>query len=131
MEQCCQSIVSELIFSTPSTRSSDTRTQQIIVQQPLESSRDGSGIIRSIKNDPGELIDNCLGRSSALTRDNRHRAGRGLEENNAESLLLKTHPPLSAKHGENIGRCKQGRDLRIVDPAKEAHRTTKTSCSPF
>lgn len=131
MEQCCQSIVGELMFSTPSTCCSDTRTQHVITQQPFESSCDGLGIIRRIKNDAGELIDNRLGRPSALTRDNRHRARRGLKENNAESLLLKTHPPFSAKHGENIGRCQQRRDLRIVDPAEEAHRTTKPSRSPF
>ena len=71
-----------------------------------------------------------LGRAARLAGDLRHPARRGLDEHDAEALLLEPAPPGAARHGEDVAAPVQRRQAVVGDPPEEAHRCVALGGEP-
>ena len=60
-----------------------------------------------------------LGGAAAVAGDLGHAGGRGLEEHDAEALLLEAAPPVAAAHGEHVGAAVERGQVVVGHPAEE------------
>ena len=59
-------------------------------------------IVGPVDDEPGDAVVDRLGSAARLAGDLRHPARRGLDEHDAEALLLQPAPPGAAGHGEHV-----------------------------
>ena len=61
----------------------------------------------------------------------RHAARRGLDEHDAETLLLETAPPIAAQHREHVGAPVERRQLVVRHTTEEPHRCVQFAGEPL
>ncbi len=67
-------------------------------------------------------VEHRLGAPAGAPGDRGHGAGRGLEKDDAEALLLQAEPPVPTGHHHEVPRTDDARERGLLDAPEEGHR---------
>ena len=80
---------------------------------------------------PGLTVGDGFGGTTGVAGHLRDTARRGLDEHDAEPLLLESAPPVAAEHREDVGTSVQQRQVGVRDAAEEPDRCIEFGRQPL
>ena len=105
-------VVGELLLGPPAGGGAHGPAQLGVVEEAGQGGGHGHRILGPADHEPGLAVRHRLVRAAAGAGHAGHPAGRGLEEDDPEALLLQAAPAAPARHGEDVGRGRGGRACR-------------------
>ena len=97
------------------------RAAVVVAEQLPQGVGHGAGVGGVGHHQAGLAVDHRLVGPPAAPGHLGHPGRRRLEEDDAESLLLESEPPVAAGHGEHVGGTVEPGQVVVVHPAEEPH----------